>query len=91
MQSAIDKQREQIKNFKAELEKKTIRKFQYGKATEEDSFNVKNLLQRNASNHVQRNKKAFFVAKNPSFKEASGRESALSGAAGLKEREKAEV
>ena len=40
---------------KAKLEKKTIRKFKYGKESSEDVFNVKKLLNRNTSNHVKQN------------------------------------
>ena len=41
--------------FKAKLEKKTIRKFKYGKESSEDAFNVNMLLSRNTSNHVKQN------------------------------------
>ena len=41
--------------FKAKLEKKTIRKFKYGKESSEDAFNVNMLLNRNISNHVKQN------------------------------------
>ena len=48
-------------NFKEMLVKKTIKKFKYGADTSEDTFNVKQLLSRNSSNHVLSNKKSAFV------------------------------
>ena len=57
---AIEKQREKMLSFKQQLEKHTILKYKYGKVSSEDVFNVKELLQRNSSNHMLRNKKAVF-------------------------------
>lgn len=43
------------------LVKKTIKKFKYGADSADDTFNVKQLLSRNSSNHVLSNKKSAFV------------------------------
>ena len=77
-----------MQSFKAVLEKKTIHKFKYGKQGEEDVFNVKDLLRRNISNHVLKNKKAFVVSKNPRHASSTGRDSIASVAIGSKEKGK---
>ena len=73
MKTAIEEQRQNMLSFKEHLEKETILKFKYGKASNADSFNIKKLLSRNTSNHVKNNKKAFKVSQNPNFDASSGR------------------
>ena len=45
--------------IKAKLEKKTIYRYKYGRISPEKPFKVKELLMRNASNHVLLNKRAI--------------------------------
>ena len=47
-----------MQQLRDKIEKKTILKYKYGKNTKEDSFNVKNLLNRNISsnNHIVKNR-----------------------------------